>query len=135
MATAEAPAAPPPPPAAEAPPVNATLAEAAAEAVAQLPAPEPGEERRFVEQKVLDREVRTRNYDDPDDDAADLPLVGALPASMRESVAFPLTYRLAASSGHPGLTVRQAASDPDRATQYICLPFYKPISRCIGGHR
>jgi hypothetical protein len=131
MPTAEAPAAPPPP--AEAPPAGPTLAEVAEEAAAQLPAPAPGEERHFVEQKVLDREVRTRNYDDPDDDAADPPLLRALPASMREAVAYPLTYRLAASSGHPGLTVRQAASAPDRATQYICLPFYKPLSRCFGG--
>ena len=134
MTIAEAPAAPPPPPPA-AEHLPDSVAAAAEAAAAALPAPVPGEERRFVEQKVLENEVRTRNYDDPDDEMANRPLVRALPRSMAEAVAYPLTYRLAASSGHPGMIVRQAASDPDRAAQYICLPFYKPISRCMGGRR
>jgi hypothetical protein len=126
MPTAEAPAAPPP---AVALPPEAVPAGAAG----LMPPPAPGEPRQLVEQRVVSDEVRTRNYDDPEESTADLPFLRALPGSMAEAVAYPLTYRLAVPSGHAGVTMRQAASAPDRATQYICLPFYKPISRCVGG--
>jgi hypothetical protein len=108
---------------------------AGAEAGAPVP-PEVGSDgapRHFVEQRVVSTDVKTRNYDDPDDDSADLTLLQVLPGSMAQALDYPLTYRLAVSSGYTGVTMRQAASAPARAAQYICLPFYKPISRCVGG--
>ena len=130
MQTVEAPpAAVPaePPPAVELPPG------AIPEGAGVVVSPPEGGESAILEQRVVSDEIKTRNYDDPGDDAADLSLLRALPGSMAEAVAYPLVYRLSVTSGHAGLIMRQAASDPDRASQYICMPFYKPISRCMGG--
>jgi hypothetical protein len=132
MPAPEAAAAPPPPaipPAAilpDAPPLPADADPAAP------PGPDEGP-ARLVERRVVSTEVRSRHYDEPGDGPAEVGLLEALPQPMTEGVSFPLTYRLAVSSGHSGVTLRQADSAPARAALYACYPFYKPISRCMGG--
>jgi hypothetical protein len=122
-------------------------APAAADAPATLPpgtvpAPEPAASappasagpRKLVEQRVVSEEVKSRHYDDPDaEDAPDLRLMEVLPGVMTDGLALPLPYRLSVSSGYTGVAMRQASSAPARAKQYPCYPFYKPISRCMGG--
>ena len=87
-----------------------------------------------VEQRVVSSELRTRHHDDPDTGPA-RPFLEVLPREMVEGVSFPLTYHLASTTGRPGTTVRVADSTPARAKGYTCVPFYKPISRCVGGGR
>ena len=106
----------------------------AAPETAAVPAPAPTS-RHLVEQRVVSTEVQTRHYDEPAAEGApDLRLLEVLPGMMTEGVSFPLTYRLSVSSGYTGVTMRQADSAPARAAQYACYPYYKPISRCVGGH-
>ena len=58
-----------------------------------------------------------------------------LPPEMGDTAKLPLAYRLIAQAGTDEAPVPQrvAESEADRALVYTCLPFYKPISRCVGG--
>lgn len=58
-----------------------------------------------------------------------------LPPDMLERVQLPLPYRLvsAVRTSEGKVPQRVAESTFDRATVYTCLPFYKPLSRCVGG--
>lgn len=87
---------------------------------------------REPRQQVVSNELRTRRHDDPD--AGPEPLfLEMLPAEALNGASLPLPYRLAASTGYGGVNVRVAESDAARARSYPCRPFYKPISRCVGG--
>jgi hypothetical protein len=85
-----------------------------------------------VEQRVTGTELRTRNLDEPEDGPPQL-FLEALPPEMVEGISYPLPYRLAVSGTGPRITIRLADSVPARAKGYSCVPFYKPISRCVGG--
>ena len=87
---------------------------------------------RAPEQQVVSDELRTRRHDDPDEGPAPL-FLEMLPAEAVNGVPLPLPYRLAASTGYGGVSVRVAESDAARTRSYPCRPFYKPISRCVGG--
>ena len=111
------------------PPGTAPAPEAASSSTPAAAGP-----RKLVEQRVVSEEVKSRHYDDPDaEDAPDLRLMEVLPGAMTECVPLPLPYRLSVSAGYAGVAMRQASSTPARAKQYPCYPFYKPISRCMGG--
>lgn len=58
-----------------------------------------------------------------------------LPADMLERVALPLPYQTVSPTrtSEGKVPQRVAESTFDRATVYTCIPFYKPISRCVGG--
>jgi hypothetical protein len=85
-----------------------------------------------VEQRVVGTEVHTRHMDQPDPGPA-VPLLEALPAGMVDGARLPLPYRLSESATGPRMTLRVADSPPARARGYTCVPFYKPISRCVAG--
>jgi hypothetical protein len=87
---------------------------------------------RAPEQRVVSSELLTRRHDDPDDGPEPL-FLEMLPAEALNGASLPLAYRLAASTGYGGVTVRLAESDAARTRSYPCRPFYKPISRCVGG--
>lgn len=93
----------------------------------------PGAARYPVEEREVSSEVRTRHYDAPDEAELDRPFLEVLPADMVQGVNLPLTYRLASQAGYSGVTMRVAASAAARAKAYTCMPFYKPVSRCVGG--
>ena len=58
-----------------------------------------------------------------------------LPPEMGDTARLPLPYRLIAqaSTDEAPVPQRVAESEADRALVYTCLPFYKPLSRCVGG--
>ena len=89
--------------------------------------------RYAVEQRVVSEEMKERRYEEPSEEDLRKTLLEVLPPEMVEGVPLPLTYRLASQAGYNGLTMRIATSGPARSKQYTCLPFYKPISRCVGG--
>lgn len=62
-------------------------------------------------------------------------LLPQLPADMLERVSLPLPCRTTSASRTSDGKVPQrvAESTYDRATVYSCVPFYKPLSRCVGG--
>ena len=62
-------------------------------------------------------------------------LLELLPPEMLEGASLPLAYRLLVppATGESPLPQRVAESQADRALVYTCLPFYKPLSRCVGG--
>jgi hypothetical protein len=84
-----------------------------------------------VEQRVTSTELRSHEHDQPDD-GPPVRLLEALPPGMVQDVLLPLPYALATSSV-PRAALRVADSAPARAKGYTCAPFYKPISRCVGG--
>jgi len=87
------------------------------------------------EQRIVSTELKTRRDDEPDDDSPAPRMLEMLPHTMVQSVALPLPYHLAESTGLGGVAVRNAESAAARARAYPCMPFYKPISRCVGGAR
>ncbi|HEX6746217.1 MAG TPA: hypothetical protein VF092_02800 [Longimicrobium sp.] len=95
----------------------------------------PSAVRYPVEEREVSGEVKTRHYDAPDEADLDRPFLEALPADMVAGVSLPLTYRLASQAGYSGVTMRVASSAAARARAYTCVPFYKPLSRCVGGRR
>lgn len=60
-----------------------------------------------------------------------------LPPDMLERVQLPLPCRLvsAVRTSEGKVPQRVAESTFDRATVYTCVPFYKPLSRCVGGRQ
>ncbi|MDB4949704.1 MAG: hypothetical protein JWM27_2353 [Gemmatimonadetes bacterium] len=66
---------------------------------------------------------------------APLPFLEALPEGMMEGVSLPLLYRLAAPVPYDARAgAQRAAEDPEHGSSMLaCTPFYKPVSRCIGG--
>jgi len=58
-----------------------------------------------------------------------------LPPDMLERVALPLPFHTVSPTRTSDGKVPQrvAESTFDRATVYTCIPFYKPLSRCVGG--
>ncbi|HET6764281.1 MAG TPA: hypothetical protein VFH27_11435 [Longimicrobiaceae bacterium] len=64
-----------------------------------------------------------------------LPFLEALPEGLVEGVQLPLIYRLAVPVPYdPGASVQRAAEDPEGGSALMaCTPFYKPVSRCVGG--
>ncbi len=91
--------------------------------------------QRPPEQRVVSTELKTFREDEEDESAPRRLLLEMLPREMVASVALPLPYHLAQSTGYGGVAVRNAESAPARARAYPCVPFYKPISRCVGGAR
>jgi hypothetical protein len=84
-------------------------------------------------QRIVSTELKTSRHDEPGDDDPEPRLLRMLPREMVESVAFPLPYHLSETTGFGGVAVRSAESALARARAYPCVPFYKPISRCVGG--
>jgi hypothetical protein len=59
-----------------------------------------------------------------------------LPAEAREGGRLPLTYALLASLPPGSAPYMPAAPcDHHRTAGYFCLPYHKPISRCLGAGR
>lgn len=58
-----------------------------------------------------------------------------LPPDMLERVPLPLPFRTVSPTrtAEGKVPQRVAESTFDRATVYTCIPFYKPLSRCVGG--
>src|SRR5437868_6166319 len=73
-----------------------------------------------------------RNLAEPDDGPPQF-FLESIPAEMVAGVSLPLPYRLSVSNTGPRVTLRLADSVPARAKGYTCVPFFKPISRCVGG--
>lgn len=96
------------------------------------PSPPPEQPLRLVEQRVVGTELRTRHHDDPSD-GPEPRFLERLPQELAHSVPLPLPYHLAQVTGYGAISVRLAASSAARARFYACRPFYKPVSRCIGG--
>lgn len=97
------------------------------------PVPQPSDGAPYpVEQRVTGTELRQRNLDEPDDGPPQL-FLETIPGEMVAGVSLPLPYRLSVSSTGPRVTLRLADSVPARAKGYTCVPFFKPISRCVGG--
>jgi hypothetical protein len=84
-----------------------------------------------VEQRVTSTELKSRDLDQPED-GPPVRLLEALPREMVEGLPLPLSYVLATSQP-PRAALRLADSAPARAKGYTCVPFYKPISRSVGG--
>jgi hypothetical protein len=84
---------------------------------------------------AVSTELKTFREDEEDPDAPRRLMLEMLPREMVNSVALPLPYHLAQSTGYGGVSVRSAESAAARARAYPCLPFYKPVSRCVGGTR
>jgi hypothetical protein len=95
----------------------------------------PPEAARGPEQRIVSTELKTFREDEEDPDAPRRLMLEMLPREMVNSVALPLPYHLAQSTGYGGVSVRSAESAAARARAYPCLPFYKPVSRCVGGTR
>ena len=62
-------------------------------------------------------------------------LLEALPEGLLEGVRVPLPYRFAAPLPEdPRLNAQRTAESPEHGGAVMaCSPFYKPISRCVGG--
>jgi hypothetical protein len=62
-------------------------------------------------------------------------LLEALPEGLLEGVRLPLPYRFALPvPNDPRLSAQRTAADPEHGGAVMaCSPFYKPLSRCVGG--
>lgn len=101
-------------------------------AVPLVPGQAPREGAPYpVEQRVTGTELKTRDLDRPEE-GPPARLLEALPREMVEGLSLPLPYVLATAQP-PRAALRLADSAPARAKGYTCAPFYKPISRCVGG--
>jgi hypothetical protein len=58
-----------------------------------------------------------------------------LPPDLLERASLPLPYQTVSQvrTSEGKVPQRVAESSYDRATVYTCVPFFKPISRCVGG--
>ena len=57
-----------------------------------------------------------------------------IPEGLLAEVKVPLAYRLAVPIAYdPRATAHRAAGSGQETSQVACIPFYKPVSRCLGG--
>jgi hypothetical protein len=63
------------------------------------------------------------------------PLLEAIPPEVVEGARLPLPYRFAVPvPDDPRLSAQRTAADPEHGGAVMaCTPFYKPVSRCVGG--